>query len=344
MSEIKINVTLPHFKLANTDRWDEHDRVIKMNLKSAAEAIKKSKNIFQSQQAEVLKRLEDIESSQDFNFSSWRDISLLVTFILMACLFVTTVFLLYRSSKLSMIIAAAGIIPEAAAYNSTNIPRFLTYNLAETMQESLDTANVTHQSWPIKLQFDLDYHANKVQTLLLILLVSILIAILIKLVQLISRKPKSYGSTIYFNFYSTHRHTCVEIQYLPDEPERFVFLCDSMIENVQIHYTVFPVLEFSWKLEILYFFLDKNFKLKNRIRINPFMARELRRLTVAKSFSVIPVILFDAKFHPMILRKRQSRNPIPDTATVTQVQEAKVSKRIKSTGLTTVTTTAPEIH
>ena len=202
-------------------------------------------------------------------------------------------------------------MPEAAAYNGTSIPRFLTYNLAETVQESLDTANVTRQSWPIKLQFDLDYHVNKLQTLLLILLVSILIAILIKLVQLISRKPKNYGSTIYFNFYSTHRHTCVEIQYLPDEPERFVFLCDSMIENVQIHYTVFPVLEFSWKLEILHFLLDKNFKLKNRVRINPVMARELRRLTSTKSFSVIPVILFDAKFHPSDFKKTAIRKPYP---------------------------------
>ena len=44
--------------------------------------------------------------------------------------------------------------------------------------------------------------------------------------------------------------------------------------------------------------MDKNLKLWNRIRINTFMARELRQLLATKSLSVIQVILFNNKFHP----------------------------------------------
>ena len=88
----------------------------------------------------------------------------------------------------------------------------------------------------------------------LILLVSILIAILTKLVRIISRKSRSYDSTIRGIFFSPpHRQTCDEIQYLTG--------ATFMIENVARHYTIVSVLEFTWKLEILQFLsrIRKNF-------------------------------------------------------------------------------------
>ena len=127
----QINISSPQFRLSDEKEWDGADSQIKMNLKAAAEAIKDDKVLFQSKQAEILRLLEGLKNWQDFSFTAWRDVALLITFICILVLSAMVAFLFYRNAKLLIMIAAAAAVPQAGALNITNFPKFLVYGLAE---------------------------------------------------------------------------------------------------------------------------------------------------------------------------------------------------------------------
>ena len=300
----QINISLPQFKLSDEKEWDGADTQIKMNLKAAAEAIKDDKVLFQSKQAEILRQLEGLQNWQDFSFTAWRDVALLITFIFIVVLSAMMAFLFYRNAKLSIMLAAAAAAPQAGALNITNFPKFLVYGLAENDNEGPAGEGIPAAA-STNLQFDLEYHISKFQTLLLIMLVAILLAILIKLIQSINRRPKSYGSEIYISFFSIDQQVLIKIQDLPDSPERIIFACDRMIESVQITNLIRPNLEITWDLDAVHILVERTLKIKNKIKINPFTARKIRRMIASRDFFIIPLILFKNEFQPMILRKRQ---------------------------------------
>ena len=138
-----INVTLPTFKLHDDKSRIEPDEEIKMNLKQAAYSIKSDRALFYTKQAEIARKLEDLDSLQEFNFSNLRDICIVVASGLILLLFALNSFLFYRNAKLAMIISAAGIVPGCKAENATQFPRFLVYSLSEvTKSQTLDNKSV----------------------------------------------------------------------------------------------------------------------------------------------------------------------------------------------------------
>ena len=286
MLPAQINISLPQFKLSDEKEWEGADSQIKMNLKAAAEAIKDGKILFQSKQAEIFRQLEGLLNLQDFSFTAWRDVALLITFIFIVVLSVMLTFLFYRNAKLSMMIAAAAAVPQAGALNITNFSKFLVYGLADNDSERQAGEGI-HAAVPTSLQFDLEYHISKFQTLLLIVLVAILLAILIKLIQSKKRRPKSYGSEIYINFFSIDQQVLVKIQDLPDSHDRIIFACERMIECVQITNLIRPNLEITWDLGAVHILVERTLKIKNKIGINPFIARKLRRMIASRDFFII---------------------------------------------------------
>ena len=282
----QINISLPQFKLSDEKEWEGADSQIKMNLKAAAEAIKDGEILFQSKQAEIFRQLEGLQNLQDFSFTAWRDVALLITFIFIVVLSVMLAFLFYRNAKLSMMIAAAAAVPQAGALKITNFSKFLVYGLADNDSERQAGEGI-HAAVPTSLQFDLEYHISKFQTLLLIVLVAILLAILIKLIQSKKRRPKSYGSEIYINFFSIEQQVLVKIQDLPDSHDRIIFACEWMIECVQITNLIRPNSKITWDLGAVHILVERTLKIKNKIGINPFIARKLRRMIASRDFFII---------------------------------------------------------
>ena len=76
-----------------------------------------------------------------------------------------------------MIIAAAGLVPQVEATNITEFPRYLIYSLTGDGDEGQRPADLRENRTSMNFKFDLDYHMSKVQSCMLVLLVSILIAI-----------------------------------------------------------------------------------------------------------------------------------------------------------------------
>ena len=99
-----INISLPIFNFHQSNETYLHEQVVKINMERLSEEIKKDKQIYYSHESEMQYRLTEIQAPILFDFANWKDVTLLVSGILIIIISMITMYLLCKISRLAVVL------------------------------------------------------------------------------------------------------------------------------------------------------------------------------------------------------------------------------------------------
>ena len=167
-------------------------------MERLSEEIKEDKQIYYSHGSEMQYRLSEIQDPILFDFTNWKDVTLLVSGILIILISIITMYLLCKISRLAVVL---NTIRAAEAIGNISHPYFLIYGEQNVIHEIIENP-AQNGTTPFSFQIDIQYHTTTAQFFLTIVTIFVLIAILIKLRRGDPRICKSFGCQLFFNIAS----------------------------------------------------------------------------------------------------------------------------------------------
>ena len=323
-----INISLPVFNFHQSYDTYLHEQIVKINMERLSEEIKKDKQLYYSHESEMRYRLSEIQGPILFDFSNSKDVTLLVSGILIILISIITMNLLCRISRLAVIL---NTIRVAEAIVNASHPYFLIYGEQNVIHEIIENPSQNGTA-PFSFQIDLQYHTTTAQFFLTTVTIFILIAILIKLRPKEPGICKSFGCQIFFNIASESESALIPSQNFGDVARNYEFTCGTYIKDTIALLGFKPILKIRWDVEFRHVPSSWTFQFKKEIPISFGQARAIRRIVATEKYFVVVLLrIEDGNFETIDVNQqsdlKQSKEPIKANAPQSEyVTESEITK------------------